>query len=439
MTHTCNSKQRADVDAHDIPVTGGTLIFPPRRPMSRPLKVFRFLTSPAAAFLLLFPTIGYYTFAAYVNVIFPEGSVGNIVIRAGSLVILSIAFTSVRARQKKGFNKFLLPVTIFLFFYTLRLVENILFSDIEIIPGNNTLVLMIFFFSSIIPAYVLAFIEPAIRDEDMVALLSGFAILFLVGVWLNREALAESAEVRMMLTKINPISLSYVAVSFILYYLIQFSRSKRVIIEALLITPVLLVIISLARSRGAMISGILTLIIYILITKGSRRISMLVILGGAVTLIALFANPIYLESAMDALNRIDTHDDLSTKGRILSFEGAWEQFLENPLIGRYAIELQTGVYSHNILLDSLMSVGLIGSIPFALHIGLALRATIGIIRNHTDSFAHVFIALLFIRDFIGSQFSGSLWGSSGFWITSFIVISIWYGRKRNQLTQRVIL
>lgn len=408
----------------------------PRR-SSRPLKVFRFLTSPAAAFLLLFPTIGYYTFAAYVNVFSPEGSVGNIVIRAGSLVILFIAFTSVRARQRKCFNKFLIPVTIFLFFYTLRLVENILFLDIEIISGNNILVLMIFFLSSIIPSYVLALIEPAIRDEDIVALLSGFAILFLVGVWLNREALAESAEVRMMLTKINPISLSYVAISFILYYLLQFSRFKRMIIEALLITPVLLVIISLARSRGAIISGILTLIIYILISKGRRRVSMLVILSSVATLITLFADPIYLESAIDALNRIDTHDDLSTKSRILSFGGAWEQFLENPLIGRYAIELQTGGYSHNILLDSLMSVGLIGSIPFALHLGFSLRAAIGIIRNHTLSFAHVFIALLFVRDLIGSQFSGSLWGSSGLWITSFIVISIWYGRKRNQPTQRV--
>jgi O-antigen ligase len=409
---------------------------PPATPVPRTIgpfgAVFRLLTSPAAAFLLLFPTIGYYTLATYVNVLVDaESSIGGIIIRAGSLAVLVIAFIRLRRKEKRSVGDLLLPATIFVFIYGYRLLENMLILDLEIRPGNG-LVLLSFFLSGILPAYVLASSERAIRDEHMTILLSLFAVLFLIGMALNREALIETAESRMMLDKINPIALAYVASNLLLFYMLAFTRSKRSMIEAVLIVPILLLIASLARSRGMIISTGVTLAIYVLALKGTRRIWVLLGLGGVAVAVGYFAEPEYLDYVTEALNRIDVHEDRSTAERALFLEGAWNQFLENPILGRYAVELQLNFYPHNIYLEALMAVGLVGAVPLFLHVGMALRAAVGLIREPEGSFARSFVALLFIRDAIGAAASGSLWGNTGFWITSFLVIAMWYGRQRDQ-------
>jgi hypothetical protein len=397
---------------------------------------FRLFTSPAAAFLISFPTIGYYTLATYVNAFDPEGSFGAIVVRAFSCALLVFAWLLVPATVRRGFRSLLIPATAFICIYSWRLLENILFQGMEIMPGN-TLVLLTFFVSSIIPAFMLASTERAIHDEDMVKLLSIFAVLFIIGMTLNTEALMTTAERRMTLDKINPISLAYVASSLMLFYLLAFARSKRLKIEALAIVPILLLVVSLARSRGMMISTGLTLLIYVLMLRGTRRISVLSGLAAAVAAIGFYANPEYVGHAVEALKRIDINTDMSTADRVLLFQGAWSQFLANPFIGRYAVELQFNFYPHNIYLESLMSVGLIGTVPFIIHLGMALRASVGLIRERTNSFTRVFMALLFIRDAIGAAASGAIWGVPGFWISSFLVIAMWYGRKRDERLLRV--
>lgn len=393
-------------------------------------SAFRLLTSPAAAFLLLFPTIGYYTAAAYVNVLAPESSLGNIIVRAVSLAMLVLAWLQVARAQRRRFHGLLVPATIFFVLYGWRLLENMLIQGFEIMPGNMAVVLT--FISTIIPAYMLASTERAIRDGDMMVLLSVFAFLFVIGMGLNREALAETAEHRMSLDKINPISLAYVASSLMLFYLLAFTRSKRFMIEALVIVPILLLIVLLARSRGVLIATGVTLLIYILTVGGTRRIWTLVGLAAAAAVIGLYADPEYVGYAMEALERIDVNQDTSTAMRALAFTGALEQFLADPIFGRYAVELRTNFYPHNIYLESLMSVGLVGTVPFIVHFGMALRAAIGLIRERPPSFTRVFVALLFIRDAIGTAASGAIWGVPGFWITSFLVIVMWYGRKRDE-------
>lgn len=384
------------------------------------------------AFLVSFPTIGYYTFAAYVNVLAPEGSIGAIIVRAGCLAIVALAWLLVPRGQRRRFGGLLLPATIFSLFYACRLFQNMLFLDIEIQPGNVT-VLLTFFVSSLIPAFLLASMERGIRDEDMIFLLSVFAILFVIGMGLNRELLMETAERRMALDKINPISLAYVASSLMMFYLLAFARSKRIKVEALVVVPVLLLIVSLARSRGMMISTGITLLVYVLMLKGTRRIWVLSGLAAAAAVIGFYANPEYLGYAIEALNRINVNTDMSTAGRVLLYEGAWRQFIDDPLLGRYAAEVSSGYYyPHNIYLESLMAVGLIGTIPFAIHLFLASRAAIGVLREKERSFTRVFVALLFIRDAIGAAASGALWGIPGFWITSFVIIVMWYGRKQDE-------
>ncbi|RWM75506.1 O-antigen ligase family protein [Mesorhizobium sp.] len=393
--------------------------------------MFRLATSPSAAFLMLFPTIGYYTFATYANVFLnADSNIGGVLIRSISLAILFIAWFLVPNNKRVRFGHLLAPAVIFIFLYGSRLLENMWIEEMRIPPGND-LVLLILFLSGVVPAIILASMERAICDEDMIALLSLFSVTFVIGMWLNREVLMQAAERRMMLDKVNPIALAYSASSFIIFYLLSFARSKRTMVEAVVIVPILLIIVSLARSRGMMISTGVTLAIYIIVLRGTRRIWTLAAVSLAAVVIGAYANPEYIERAADALSRLDADNDMSTAGHLLAFQGAWNQFLADPIFGRYAIELVTAYYPHNIYLESLMSVGIIGTVPFLVHCGMSLRAAIGLIRERDASFTRVFIALLFIRDAVGAAGSGAVWSVSGFWIASFLVIMMWYGRKRD--------
>lgn len=387
------------------------------------------LVSPAAAFALTFPTIGFYTLAAYVNVFAPEGSAGSIAIRGASLALVFVALATTPRGLKARLPPHILPAGVFVAIYGARLGENILFQHMNIPPGNE-LVLSIFFLSSIVPAYALMTMHRNLRDEDTKIVMSLFVYLFLVGMFLNREVLSDIGNKRLMLDKINPISLSYVCSSILMYFIVFFSKSSRVKLEAIVVVPILLMIVALARSRGMMIASVATILVYVMALRGSRRIWMLVSLAAGAVLLANFANPEYFTKMFDALSRIDAEADASTAGRVLAFHGAWRQFQEDPLFGRYVVEQVVQYYPHNIYLEVLMAVGLVGAVPFIAHVALALRGAIGLIRMRDGSATGTFIALLFIRDAVGSAGSGGVWGVAGFWLSSFMVIAMWYGRTR---------
>ena len=275
------------------------------------------------------------------------------------------------------------------------------------------------------PAVVIARSAQAISDRDMQSLMSVYIVIFSVVAFVQFGSLADIRDERLSLNKVNPISLSYVCSSFILYYVIFWRSSKRVALEAILSIPVLIPIIAMARSRGMLIATAGALAVYIILLRGSKRMLALVGLGMVGFVLGYYIFPEYLELMIGAVERIDANTDMSTAGRVVSFYGAWQQFLDDPLMGRYVTEQITSFYPHNIYLESLMAVGLLGSILFAIHLLQAMRSASGIIRQERSQKAHIFISLLFLRDAIGAAASGGIWSVSGFWITSFTLVAIW--------------
>ena len=64
-------------------------------------------------------------------------------------------------------------------------------------------------------------------------------------------------------------------------------------------------------------------------------------------------------------------------------------------------------------------------------LSLPSYAAFRILRLNSDNWTWTLIALLFFRDAVGSAASGSIWSQHGFWITSFLVIAIWQGYRRD--------
>lgn len=391
-----------------------------------------FVFSPAFAVCLV--VIGYYVFTPFTNILFPDGSLGGIIIRTGTLLIILVTFMRFGGRRNGVNMRVLLPLTLFVFAYVMRLIENYYFNDI-FIPFEPAQLFLIFIMSGIFPAFILAQMQGAVRDEQIMPAVTLLCLLFLVGMALNMDELQASRGInnRLTLEKINPIAMANTAFEFIIFYVLVFMRSRRYLIEAGVLVPVLLLIALYSGSRAALASGAISVIIYVLLLKGTRRIWMMV----AITLAALVIGSILgAEHFTVMIDRFylmfaGNSSDGSTKSHLLSWGGAFQQFLDDPITGKYIIEQYTGYYPHNIYLESLMAVGLLGSIPFFIHIALATRAAIGIIRTPGFGIAPVFVALFFFRESIARVSGGAIWSAPEYWACSALVIAFWYGRVRS--------
>jgi hypothetical protein len=382
--------------------------------------------SPGVA--LAVSLVGYYSLAGFANVYMPDDNLGGILIRGTTFAIVVIAFVSTAQRGSALPGGLLVPAGVFFLAYLMRLVENIYFSDIFIPPGPE-MIFPILIFGSIVPSFLMARIVQYVNDDDFAKAIVVLNGLFLVGMALNLDELNQSMDSRLTLGKINAISMASTAVSFLCFHLLFFRKSKFLILAAAATMPFLFLIVIYARARGIWVSGTAAILIYILVLKGRQRIwSLLGFVGVGAALFGFGGD--YVDIIWDRLMFTDVNNDTSTYEHYIAAAGAWQQFMDDFAFGRYAIELQTDFYPHNIYLEVLMSIGFFGAIPFAIHLVFAARAAIGIIRTPEFSRAPTFIAIQFIFYAMGSATSGGVWGAAGFWICSFMVIALWYARPR---------
>ena len=414
---------------------GRAISYPHRRGLFK--RAFSFLFSPAVAASLAL--VGYYAFAGLTNKLLPEGSLGGILIRAATTFVIIVAFLRFADRRNGVGMKFLFPLLVFATAYTLRLVHNFYVDTIYIyIPFDANQVFMIFLASGIGPAIAIARMQGAIRDDQFKTALTFLCLLFLVGLALNRGELSASSlggsSGRLILEKINPIPMANTAFAFVIFYALIFMRSRRNLIEAVVLVPILMIVVLYAGSRGAFASGIAAILLYVLFLKGTRRIWAMVGLSAAAVAAFAFLGRQHFEfmiSRFESMIGLGAgRIDGSTQIHLVQWETAFEQFLNDPLVGRYIIETSFNFYPHNIYLESLASVGLLGSIFFLIHIMLASRAAVGIIRQPGFGMAAVFAAVLFFRSSISYFATSSVWAATDYWIASSLVIAIWYGAPR---------
>lgn len=387
-------------------------------------RVFSTAFSPASAFA--FGTLGYYSLAIMVGSGGEESKGFSIYIRLFLFALVIIAYIRPAPRPFSRLGQIMLPATIFLLIYTLRLFENIFISDVVVASGA-AVVMGMFLVGGIIPSYMISARFRGIQDRDFVVVTITLFACMVAGLIINRDLLLESSATRMGLEKINPISLGHLGFSFLIFFVLSFKRSLWIKALAVVGIPLMAVVIVYARSRGPYLAGAGALLLYILLLKGTRRIWLMSGFGLAAIVGGYIIDPDLFAIVTTQLSRTDVVSDMSNQLRVVSFTGAWNQFLENSLVGRYVVEMQTGYYPHNIYLESLMSVGIIGTVPFVIHLILTFRSVAGIIRHKGATIWATFAAVSFVREAIGSAVSGSIWGNTGFWITSFVSIVVWYG------------
>ena len=193
----------------------------------------------------------------------------------------------------------------------------------------------------------------------------------------------------------------------------------------------------LTIQRGPVVFIITTTLFYAY-AKGAFQLKKLRIIIPILLLLLLLATPIYnaIESfAPDLVGKFGETLESGASGRFGSEDSAYslafKEFLMNPLFGHYFRYTEArgyfyGLYPHNILLESLMTMGVLFSIPFFWILWKCVKNSYYAIRD--DAPVAVF-GLIFIYIFSTLMTSASIVLMVSFWVPLAVISA--YNPKTN--------
>lgn len=241
---------------------------------------------------------------------------------------------------------------------------------------------------------------------------------------------------RSALESLNPISMGHLGASLVIisgWHWISAVHPNKFNNLASITSVVLgsyLLIIAASRGPFIALAIVITAFLFTLKLKRLKGLSAVAILALLLLVIVAIQSFDFDDVALlIRIANISSSEDLSVLGRHESFSGAWNQFISNPLTGDFIDERSTGFYPHNMLLEALMSTGLIGGLAFLSFTVIAIWKSYVMVR---DRQSYAWIGLIFIQYCVGSQFSGALYLSDTFWI--FSVLAIFATKKKLKIS-----
>ena len=192
-------------------------------------------------------------------------------------------------------------------------------------------------------------------------------------------------------------------------------------------------VLIISGSRSPFLAAVLSLLLYFYLSFRQRprfsRVVMLILILLFGYLLAEFLSRYFslkFFSRLEAVFSIGSGsgsggESLSITSRMTSFRGGIEQFYSAPILGDSIIEKNTNFYPHNIMIESLMSTGLIGTFFLCVTMIYAFSCAVTICRNNTP---HLWTVLLFVQLLIFHQFSGALWSAAALFGVMSAIVSI---------------
>jgi O-antigen ligase len=217
---------------------------------------------------------------------------------------------------------------------------------------------------------------------------------------------------RVTLSFLNPISIGYhglfTAAAGIM--LIARHRSAGWMIPCILVVLLGGFLLVVSGSRGPFVA----LLAALLVTgAANRRANAAYFLGGIIVvgLVAYFGVP---EAILNRFRGVGT--DVSSAMRIYAIQLSIDAALEHPAFGYAYIEPVTGLYPHNLLLESALALGLIGFV-------LMLWMQFALVWNawRLARAGAWFLPFMASAMLANAWISGSLWGSGLFFVALWLV------------------
>lgn len=357
----------------------------------------------------------------------------------GVLLFLSLVlcFRIIAFPTKFSWSKGVLFLIAFLFIYALRLIYDLYIADIYVSPslGGASKLIQFYFggiFFPIIGCSVLHF--DARKLQKWVFIASFFQCLAIsyiffsiygagLDAFVSRHYIATIFDNSDIGQPINPIIISsaggILAVCSI--FVVGINSWFRTLCIGLGC-----VLLFLGSSRGPMIALLMCFMISLIsyLRKGSFEVTLL---KAMVIVVALVVGLGSLQSLQESINlggvnRLIQTFESSGKGeaRLTTWSAAWTQFIESPVVGDKIVNQHSNTYPHNLILEILMSVGIVGFIPFI----FAMLIGFKIILKNSNSDVRLF-SLMFLFLFVSMMVSGSIAMSQYFWAANLLLLKVY--------------
>lgn len=323
----------------------------------------------------------------------------------------------------------------FLIVYLVRLLIDSYYFGIISSVGNSKY-LLVHIISNLVPVIIISFVR---FDENMfskfirtsvllLAIVIGVAILNGLDDYLTMAITNAQGSIRFDSQKISPIQMGHYGVSLLLLTWLSSFRNNIFLGTKLVLTVLAFAAIILGNSKGPIIS----LIIVYLVTKTGdsrgvlRPIVNIVIAFLILVIIWATFNVVFGIDFLDRFYGITKSSDTSTVSRILSIREAWTLFTNSPIFGARFVTVNGG-YPHNIILEALMSTGLIGA-------GLLLNVLYKAITIRSYLFKEsMSIYLLLVQWLLGFMFSFSLYQAVIVFVSLSVLLNVKSEKKRSVL------
>lgn len=225
---------------------------------------------------------------------------------------------------------------------------------------------------------------------------------------------------------ISPLILSYcsaLGIGVVIMYLIYNKVSFKAKLLSYLVIILNIIPFLLGASRGSIIALVLPFVI-LMISKSSAK----TLIKGTFLLIFFVFGLYFVDTYFEASlfeRFLSIGDDIesgsSSSARVIIWNYSWEQFLNNPFFGDKLQTNNIDIYPHNIILEVLQSVGLVGFIPFMILLIYSFRICYIVFRSFPQ---YSWIPVIFIQAFSQNLFSGAVYTASWFWITMALLIAL---------------
>jgi O-Antigen ligase len=365
------------------------------------------------------------------------------------------SYNSLRSRVNKSKGNQLTVLNIifiFAFVYSLRFVYE--GYGKQLFFGDYTYYFSFWFLICLIPGMGFLLIDrnkPTQYLKISYLALFSISILMISKISILKESIGSEQAGRLSGEALNPISLGAFGSTLILisFYLLIVARPKRMVdlllklrISHLMLLSCVFSIFSgcylliSAASRGPIVATLICfLLLLVIAVKKSFPIAISALFSGY-AIVSSFILPYIQGEGMANLDRLSSFDDSYEGSRTDLIEASLRLIFENSynfFVG-YGIEIPGYGYPHNILLESFLSTGFFGGCLFSLGCMITLWRSLKLLLSHSP---WGWLGLLFIQNMILSLFSGSLYGSSGFWYLLFSVNSLWLSRREDPAIELV--
>ncbi|MDF7820176.1 O-antigen ligase family protein [Runella sp. MFBS21] len=315
-------------------------------------------------------------------------SMGSYIYRAFCILLLAyLFFLGILQRKFTKLPRYTLPILIFSFIIYVRVMVDVLVRGIKFYEQDDSFFILFFIHNTISAVFVFCFLLESIDFSFLgkwlfiSLLISNLQLLYYVAneigfssaLFQNRIVVRKSDETEGFI--LNPITfalvgqqLTVISISHLLFNH-DLKEKKYLYYLSLTIGFILLV---LGGSRGPMLNTFLVLSFFLLVknikTKSLMNLFKYFIITIVIILILItFIDPQILES-IEAFRRIittvDNINNTDNEERVFEYAAAWNQFLENPLIGDQFVNNFDSYHAHNIFLEVLMATGLVGAFFF---------------------------------------------------------------------------